>query len=89
MFSMTGMFQGRAATVKYKDNILTGDPVVIEKAQYENNQDHGYLGLMPDASEYEYLASENSAYDLLQRHVFDSVISAKDDWEPRDPGTGY
>jgi len=91
MFTMTGIFQGRTATVTYKNpppynhGTLTGDQEVIEKAQIENMKDHGYLGMVPDGGIDEYLSYEDSAYDLLQRHVFDSVISAKDDWEPRDP----
>jgi len=91
MFTITAMFQGRAATVTYKNpypynhGTLTGDQEVIEKAQIENLKDHGYLGMVPDGGTDEYLSYEVSAYDLLRRHVFEEVISEKNDWEPRDP----
>jgi len=98
MFTITGTFQGRAATIKYsvadkddprKGYILTGDPGIIEKAQYENTQDHGSLGIAPDTIEAKYLSYELSAYDLLKWHVFESIISEENDWEPYDPDVTY
>ena len=97
MFTITGTFQGRAATIKYsadkddphKGYIFTGDPEIIEKARYENMQDHGSLGIAPDTIEAEYLSYELSAYDLLRLHVFESIISEENDWEPYDPDVTY
>ena len=89
MFTITGMFQGRTATITYKDGILTGDQSVIEKAQYENKLDHGYLGMYPDVEKKNYLSYELSADHLLTNFVFESIISEENDWEPYDPDTVY
>ena len=97
MFTITGMLEGREATIIYnadkddprKGYIFTGDPEIIEKAQYENMQDHCSLGIAPDTIESKYLSYELSAYDLLRLHVFESIISEKNDWEPYDPDVIY
>jgi len=99
MFSITGMFQGRAATVtyklisedpyKYKGGSLTGDQAVIEKAQNLNNQKLGSLGCWQETVETNYLFYEIPARDMLRRYVFETIISEKDDWEPTDPDVTY
>ena len=89
MFTITGMYQGRAATIRYKDGILTGDQAVIKKAQYENMQDHGYLGMHPNVENKEYLSYELCADHLLTNFVFESIISEENDWEPYDPDVTY
>jgi len=94
MFKITGIFQGRTATVKWRrrairEGILTGDQDVIEKAKYENTQDHGYLGPVPADVNKNYLSYELAAYCLLEKYVFDSVISEENDWPPYDSDVTY
>jgi hypothetical protein len=83
------MFQGRTATVNYRNGILSGDQEAIDKARYENTQDHGYLGPVPADVNKDYLRYDLPAYDLLAMHVFDTVVSEDNDWEPYDPEAVY
>jgi len=99
MFTITGMFQGRTATItyklisddpyKYNGGILSGDQAVIDKAQYLNKQNLGSLGYWQENVETNYLFYELPARALLARHVFESIISEEDDWEPYDPDVTY
>jgi len=99
MFTITGMFQGRTATVtyklisedpyKYNGGTLSGDQAVIEKAHYLNNQKLGSLGCWQEIVETNYLFYEIPARDMIRRHVFESIISEEDDWESYDPDVAY
>jgi len=89
LFTITGTVNGRAVSLSWKDGVLSGDRDAIGKANHENIQSHGYLGLVPSGDESDYLSGELSAYDLLASHVFESVISEENDWEPFDPEAVY
>jgi len=98
MFTITGLFQGRVATITYnisynkkleKGGTLTGDQSVIDKAKFENTQAHGYLGPIPADVNKDYLFHELPAHALLTNFVFESIISEENDWEPYDPDLVY
>ena len=87
MFEVKGSIDGEIYTLRYSGGILTGDAVALEKARKENKKDYGYLGLVPEGVEENYLRNENPAYDLITRFVFEKVTEAKDDWPEDEPGT--
>jgi hypothetical protein len=62
---------------------FAGDKIAIEKMLKENAIDHGYLGAVPSGCEFRdnYLSGELSADQLIYSYVFDSVISAEDNWK--------
>jgi len=89
VFTITGTVQGRTVTLRWEDEVLSGDQVTIDKARYENSLDHGYLGTAPSLKKNDYLTSELPANCLLKKCVFDSIVSEENDWEPYVPGGIY
>jgi hypothetical protein len=89
MFIITGTIQGNTATIKYDNGILSGDNSIINKAKEENIKKHGYLGLAPNCKDNNYLSDELPAHALLTKHVFETVVSQDNDWEPFDPKACY
>jgi hypothetical protein len=69
---------------------FTGDKIAIEKMLKENTLEHGYLGFVPSGCEFRenYLSGGLSAYALIYQHVFDTVISTKDNWEWKNAPKG-
>jgi hypothetical protein len=74
----------------YDGLVFSGDKAAIDKMLKENTIDHGYLGCVPSGCECRdnYLSGELSSAQLIYSHVFDSVISMKDDWEWRNAPKG-
>jgi len=89
MFSMTGTVQGRTASLLWKDGILSGDKIALDKAQYENTQEHGYLGAVPNCLNSNYLTDELPARGLLRLHVFDAITREENDDDPYNPNAVY
>ena len=89
MFSMTGTVQGKMVSLHWENGILSGDKIAVDKAHYENTQEHGELGLVPSCSESNYLAGELPAYDLLRLYVFDAITHEENDHEPYNPNAFY
>jgi hypothetical protein len=89
MFVMTGTIQGRTASLRWENGILSGDKIAMDKAQHENTQDHGGLGTIPAYTNNNYLARELPARALLKRHVFDSITHEENDDEPYNPNAVY
>ena len=89
MFVITGTVQGRKASLRWEDGILSGDQVALDKARHENTLDHGELGPVPAQLYSDYLRGELPAHNLLKSYVFDTIISEEDDWEPYNPNAIY
>jgi hypothetical protein len=66
--------------VQYNNGTLSGDRIAVKKAQAENVKNHGELGHAPSSAAWNYLSGESSAYDLVTRFVFDTVIVETNDW---------
>ena len=85
MFKVEGMIDGTKYVLKYEDEVLTGDPVAMQKAFEENKKKHGPLGMPPCIKE-NYLEYENSAYTLITTYVFEKILLIEDDYKPIPEG---
>ena len=81
MFYLIGTINQVEYSISYTKGQLSGDPEAVQKAQEENQKDHGLLGLMPDAVSSNYLDNELAAYDLIEHFVFDEVTRRNKDWK--------
>ena len=80
MFTMTGIYDGKTYSVSYKDGKMSADDDILSLAEVESKKAHGYLGICPSGDTADYLNNELAACDLLDRFVFEKVISLKNDW---------
>lgn len=90
MFQITGKISGKPYVLKYRSSgegkdgyIVSGDETAIEKLFTESKIDHGQLGLIPSACQFEdgYFLEETAVYALAYNYVFDEVLKTEDDWE--------
>jgi hypothetical protein len=74
----------------FNDLAFAGDKIAIEKMLKENAIDHGYVGAVPSGCQfkYNYLSGSISAYGLIYSYVFNSVISAENNWNRKNAPNG-
>ena len=83
MFYLIGTINQVEYSLSYNKGTLSGDPEAIQKAQEENQKDHGDLGLMPETVISNYLANEQAAYNIIKNYVFDEITRSNKDWKIR------
>lgn len=83
MFYLIGTINNTEYSLSYTKGQLSGDPEAIQKAQEENQKDHGDLGLMPESITSNYLENELAAYNLIKNYVFDEITRSNKDWKNR------
>lgn len=81
MFSLTGFIDNKKLQITYRDGKISGDDEAIARTLKEANKDHGTLGLNPTTLDSNYLTMELPARILIEKYVFDKIISKTDDWE--------
>jgi len=80
MFTITGLKNGKAYTVRMDNLHLSGDPEMVALIMDAARVDHGLLGLQPSQeSAGNYLTNECSAAHLAQL-CFDQELSFTSDW---------
>jgi len=84
MFKVKGKINENEYTLIYKDDVLTGDKMALEKAREENKKEHGSLGIIPGQASKDYLDHECAALELVEKYVFDEVIQSEYDWYDND-----
>lgn len=80
MFYLIGTINKVEYSLSYTNGNLFGDSEAIQKAEKENEKEHGNLGLIPESVNSNYLANEFAAYNLIKNYVFDEVTSSKNNW---------
>ena len=83
MFYLIGTIHNSEYSLSYTNCPLSGDPEAIQKAQEENQKEHGDLGLMPESVTSNYLSNELAAYNLINNYVFEKITRSNKDWKIR------
>ncbi len=81
MFYLIGTINNTEYSLSYTNGQLSGDHEAIQKAQEENQKEHGDLGLMPESVTSNYLSNELAAYNLIKTFVFEKVTRSNKDWK--------